>query len=113
MLLEPLKLNKYISFKDVISNRLLSIIQKKKILSSSSLYDDKAKILEMKVSPNSPLTGIPIIELGRYLPKDFLFAAIRNRGRVMIAKGDKVICPGDVVVLITHPRYTNELQKLF
>ena len=82
-------------------------------LSSSSLYENRAKIMELKVSNSSPLAGIPIFELGSYLPNDFLFAAIQNRGRIMIADGNKVLCPGDTVIIVTHPRHYNALQKLF
>jgi len=61
-----------------MANRILSIIQKQKILAVSSLYENKAKVLELKVSHTSSLAGIPIFELGTYLPNDFLIAAIQN-----------------------------------
>ncbi len=111
--LEQTHVNYTISPREAMSNRILSILQKQKILAVASLYENRAKIIELKVSNSSPLAGIPIFELGNYLPNDFLFAAIQNRGRIMIADGNKVLCPGDTVIIVTHPRHYNALQKLF
>lgn len=111
--LDRVHIDHYVSPREAMANRILSIIQKKKILAVSSLYENKAKVLELKISFDSPLAGIPIFELGMYLPNDFLIAAIQNRGRIMIADGNKILCPGDTVIVITHPQHYNALQKLF
>lgn len=112
-ILEQVHLDHYISPREAMTNRILSILQKQKIVAVASLYENRAKIMELKVSHTSPLSGIPIFELGNYLPNDFLFAAIQNRGRIMIADGNKVLCPGDTVIIVTHPRHYNALQRLF
>lgn len=112
-ILEELQIDHYVSPRISITNRILSILQKEKITAVSSIYENQAKIMEIKVSIDSPLAGIPISELGPYLPKDFLFAAIQNRGRIMIANGSRILCPGDTVIVISHPQHSNELQKLF
>lgn len=112
-ILEQVHVDHHVSPREAMANRILSIVQKQKIIAVSSLYENRAKIMELKVSPSSPLAGIPIFELGSYLPNDFLFAAIQNRGRIMIADGNKVLCPGDTVIIVTHPRHYNALQKLF
>lgn len=112
-IIEQAKIDHYVSPREAIANRILSIIQKHKVIAVASLYENQAKIMELKVSYSSPLAGIPIYELGMYLPNDFLFAAIQNRGKIMIADGTKVLCPGDTVVVITHPEHYNSLQKLF
>ena len=112
-ILEQIHLDHYVSPREAMTNRILSILQKQKIVAVSSLYENRAKIMELRVSHNSPLSGIPIFELGNYLPNDFLFAAIQNRGRIMIADGNKVLCPGDTVIIVTHPRHYNALQRLF
>lgn len=112
-ILDQVHIDHYVSPRESMANRILSIIQKHKILSVASLYENKAKVLELKVSQDSPLAGIPIFELGIYLPNDFLIAAIQNRGRIMIADGNKILCPGDTVIVITHPKHYSSLQKLF
>lgn len=112
-ILEQIHLDHHISPREAMTNRILSILQKQKIVAVASLYENRAKIMELKVSTTSPLAGIPIFELGNYLPNDFLFAAIQNRSRIMIADGNKVLCPGDTVIIVTHPRHYNALQRLF
>ncbi len=112
-ILEQVHLDYYISPREAMTNRILSILQKQKIIAVASLYENRAKIMELKVSQSSSLSGIPIFELGNYLPNDFLFAAIQNRGRITIADGNKVLCPGDTVIIVTHPRHYNALQRLF
>ena len=96
-----------------VSNRILSIVQADSVLSVASLYENQAKIMEIKVSSDSQIVGIPISELSSYLPQDFLIALIENRGRIMIAKGNNILAPGDTVILITSPKHVQELEKIF
>jgi len=96
-----------------VSNRIHAILQEESILSVASLYNNQAKILEVKVSESSELVGIPIAELSGYLPDDFLIALIENRGRIMIARGSNILAPGDTVIILTHPKHIPELQKIF
>lgn len=102
-----------VSEKINIANKILSIIHSKTIISIASLCNDQAKVLEIKVSPKSQLVGIPLAKLSSSLPTDMLIAAIENRGRVMIGKGNRVISPHDTIILITSPANLNKLQDLF
>ncbi len=94
-------------------NRILSIALSTTLTSLVSLYEDRAEILEITVSSESPVIGIPISELGGHLPEDFLIAVIQNRGRVMIANGNRIISPGDTVIVISDPKHRHELKKIF
>jgi len=78
-----------------------------------SFYENQAEAVEINVSMDSNLVGIPLSDLGPLLPKDFLIAMIQNRGRTMIARGDRIISPGDTVVVITSPKHIHELEKTF
>ncbi|SCA62876.1 Uncharacterized protein SCG7109_AE_00330 [Chlamydiales bacterium SCGC AG-110-M15] len=94
-------------------NRILSIAQKKTVTSIVSMYEDRAEVMELRISANSIIAGIPISELGPQLPKDFLIAVIQNRGRIMVANGNRILTPGDTVIAITHPRHLKDLESLF
>lgn len=96
-----------------ISNRIHALIQAKPLFSISSLYEDQAKIMEIKVSSDSQIVGIPLVDLRSQLPKDFLFALIENRGRVTIPKGSHILAPGDSVIALCHPKHLPELEKIF
>ncbi|MCB1180493.1 MAG: Trk system potassium transporter TrkA [Chlamydiia bacterium] len=95
------------------TNRILSISREKTIASMVSMYNSQAEIMEVKVSMDSKIAGIPIHELGPQLPLDFLIVVIQSRGRVFIADGTRVLTPGDTVIVISHPKHINEIKKLF
>lgn len=95
------------------ANHILSQILWGKVTSLISLYENQAEIMEINVSMDSKIVGIPLSELGPFLPKDFLIAMIQNRGRIMIAHGTRIISPGDTVIVITSPKHVSELEKIF
>lgn len=102
-----------LSGKTHMTNQILSIIHGKNIVSISSIFDDHARVIELKVSENSRLIGVPIKELSAYLPSDLLICVIESKGQVMIGKGDRILSPNDTVILITSPRHIHELEHLF
>lgn len=95
------------------ANHILSQILSGKVTTLISLYENQAEVMEINVSLNSKLAGIPLSELGPLLPKDLLIAMIQNRGRIMIAHGNRIISPGDTVIVITSPRHVHDLEKIF
>lgn len=95
------------------ANRLLSVVLSERVTTCVSLYENRAEVAEIQVSLHSKIVGIPINELGPLLPKDFIIAVIQNRGRILIAKGNRILSPGDSVIVVSHPRHMNELQKVF
>jgi len=95
------------------ANRILSIAREQTIASMVSMYNNQAEIMEVKVSANSKIVGIPIRQLGPELPNDFLIVMIQSRGRIFIADGSRILSPGDTVVVISSPRHVNEIKKLF
>lgn len=112
-ILRKLDITAYVSEKVKIANRILSIVHSETIISITSLCDNKAKVSEIKVSSQSELIGIPLSDLGAKLPKDLLIAVIESHGKVMIGKGNRILCPGDTVIVISHPKQINEMQYLF
>ncbi len=95
------------------ANRILALALSGTVSSVTSLYENEAEMMEINVSMKSKAAGIPISELGILLPKDFLIAVIQNRGRVMVANGNRIISPGDSVIALCHPRHLYELEKIF
>lgn len=83
------------------------------ITSLVSLYDNLAEIVEVNISMNSKIVGIPLSELGPLLPRDLLIAIIQNRGRIMIANGGRIISPADSVILIASPARVSQLSTIF
>lgn len=96
-----------------IGDEIISRVLSDSLTAMTSLYENQAEVLEITVSDNAKVTGIPISDLGELLPDDFLIAVIQNRGRVMIAVGSRIISPGDTVIAITHPRHIETLKTIF
>lgn len=97
----------------VTANHILSQLLSGTLTSLISLYDNRAEVMEINVSMNATVAGIPLSELGSLLPVDFLIAMIQNRGRIMVAHGNRVISPGDTVIVMTSPKHISELKELF
>lgn len=94
-----------------VANRILSILDEESTISIASLSSDAAKIVELKVSPSSKLVGIPLSHLN--LPKGLLIAVIQSQGKVTVGKGNRILCPDDIVIAICHPGQVPKLQLLF
>lgn len=112
-LANQLGINHALSPRISTADHILSHILGGTVTSLVSFYDNQAEILEINVSMDSKLVGIPLSELGSLLPQDFLIAMIQNRGRVMVAHGNRIISPGDTVIVITSPKHIPELEKIF
>ena len=95
------------------SNRILSRVFTGSVNTLVSLYDNQAEVIEMTISMNSKVVGIPLSDLGPLMPKNFLIATIQNRGRIFVANGQRILSPGDTVIFITSPEHVQELEKIF
>lgn len=96
-----------------ITNRILSIIHAKKIISIASLVGSSAKVFEVKISPESKLLNIPFSELNGKLPPEMLIAAIEKQGKIIVGKGSTVLSPHDTMIVISKPEHLKELERLF
>ena len=94
-------------------NKIFTIARSESVASMVSLYEDSAEIIEIKISSKSQIVGVPISDLAVNLPKDFLFGVIQNRGRILTATGNKILSPGDTVIVISNPKHIEGLQKIF
>ncbi|OGN60143.1 MAG: hypothetical protein A3F40_00230 [Chlamydiae bacterium RIFCSPHIGHO2_12_FULL_27_8] len=96
-----------------IANRILSILHEDTLISIATLVENKAKVMELSVSEDSKIVGIPLSDLSNKLPKNLLITAIENRGRIMIGKGNRILSPGDTVIVITSPEIALKLTEIF
>jgi trk system potassium uptake protein len=111
-LLNRLNIRHALSPKACAANRILTIAKSETISSVVSLYEDEAEVMEVKISASSPITGIAIVDLAADLPRDLLFCLIESRGRLMVANGQRILAPGDTVIVIAPARLAPLLQRL-
>lgn len=108
-----LGINHAVSPRISAADHILSQILSETVTSLVTFYDNQAEIMEINVSPDSKVVGIPLSQLGPLLPPDLLIAMIQNRGRIMMAHGNRIISPGDTVIVITSPKHIAELETIF
>lgn len=112
-LLKNLNIGHAVSPPIAAANRILSQVLTKAVNTLVSLYDNQVEVIEMIISVNSKVVGIPLADLGPLLPKNFLIAIIQNRGRIIVASGQRILSPGDTVIIITAPEHVKELGRIF
>ena len=112
-LLQQLGIAHTLSERESIARRIRSILQGASIVSIASLYENRAKIMEVKISPDSGIVGSPLSDLSSALPQDFLIAMIENRSGVTVPKGSSVLTPGDTAIVLCSPEAIPEVEKIF
>ncbi len=112
-LAEKLGIYHAISPRIAATDRILTLAKREKLTSMLSLYDQRAEIIEVKVSQNSPLVGIPLSLLGPRLPPEILIAAIYSKGKLFIAGGNHILSPKDEALVICHPLHRKFLEEYF
>lgn len=112
-LLEKLNIGHVVSPIVSAASRILSRVITGQVNTLVSLYDNRAEVIEMTITMNSKAAGIPLADLSPILPHKFLIGIIQNRGRIVVATGQRILSPGDTVIVITAPEHVQDLEKIF
>ena len=67
-------------------------------------------IHEITVMPGAPCLGQPIRQVG--WPNDSVIASFRRRGRTLVAHGDTILQPGDVLLIVAEGAGAEEARRL-
>jgi trk system potassium uptake protein TrkA len=111
-LMERLGISYPLSERASISRRVHAILHADAVISVSSLYNNQAKIMEVKISPQSEIVGAPISAVSASFPADFLIALVENRNGVTIPKGSNVLTPGDTAIVICSPESVAAVERI-
>lgn len=63
------------------------------------IFDARAEAIEFKIEKDSPVIGIPLMELA--LKDELLVACINRNAKIMIPRGSDMIMAGDTVIIVT------------
>lgn len=97
---------------DYIASQIVKLAGGTKISSVASVYSHRAEVVELRISPQSRLTGIPLHRLANQLPDEFLIGVVQHRGQTILAHGGTVLCPGDIVIAVCSPQHLEWIQKM-
>ena len=111
-LLEQSNISYALSEKESISRRIQGILHNDTFISLASLYDNQAKIVEVKISKDSQLVKKPLASLSAKLPKNFLIAMVENPKGVTIPKGENQLQAGDTAIVICGPESVDDVEKM-
>jgi len=81
-----------------------------RIEKSLSLEEDRAEVLEIEVSPHSPLIGVKLA--AAQVPAGVLIGAIVRGERVIIPRGTDALQPGDHAIVFSTKEAARQIEKL-
>ena len=70
----------------------------------------QAEALEFRIKENSPVSGIPLVELP--LKPNTLIACINRIGKIILPRGRDVIMSGDTVIVVTTNHGFNDIKDI-
>lgn len=111
-LMQRLGISYTLSERASIAKRIHAVLHANAVISVSSLYNNQAKIMEVKISPKSEMVGAQISDLSASFPEDFLIALIENRSGITIPKGSNVLTPGDTAIVICSPESVTAVERI-
>lgn len=111
-LLEKLGITYALSERASIASKIHAILHEASFISTSSLYGDRAKVMEIRISADSEIVGTPLGNISAAFPQKSLIALIENREGIMVAKNDSVLMPGDTAIVICCPETALEMEKI-
>ncbi len=74
------------------------------------ILDDKAEALEFSIKENSPVIGISLVEMP--IKSNVLIACINRGGKIIIPRGQDMICAGDTVIVVTTRKGLKEISDI-
>ncbi|MEO5330390.1 MAG: Trk system potassium transporter TrkA [Magnetococcus sp. YQC-5] len=89
--------------------KILRFLSKGKVLDTATMLDGKLDALLMEIQENSRIVGKPLKNLG--LPKTLIVAAVFKQNQLLIPKGDMILYPGDLALIITFPGHFQHVDE--
>lgn len=99
--------------KILAGNEILKFIRQSELMSVVHLYGFDAEVVELVVSPKSPITKKPLSKLDPYFQEKMILGGVFRNGKWNIAVGDTHIRENERVIAICSSRHLNEVRKLF
>lgn len=90
---------------EIITNQILKFVRGQSIEALHRIVDNEGEIIELIVSPDDAIIGIPLNKL--HLVPDLLIATIVRKNTVVIPTGNDSIQAGDRVLIITKNHITS------
>ena len=100
-----------VSPRAIASDHILRYCRRGDVKSLTRLRSGQAEVLEVTVQDGCRAAGTPLRELR--LPRGGLIGAIVHEDRVVIPRGDDVIHPGDLVIVLANAAARATVERMF
>lgn len=80
-------------------------------LEVNSFAHGQAELIKFKISENSPLDKLSVMDLGRKIDTNILIGAVERNGEVYIPAGDFILSAGDTISFVSTHRKAKEFFK--
>lgn len=101
----------YVCANDAVAARVLEIVRKGHIRTIFSFYEDSVEIVELRISPHSPVQSKSLLEIE--LPRQVLVAFVQKETGFIVPSGNTILNSGDMIGLITPKDRILELEQVF
>lgn len=101
----------YVCANDSVAARILEIVRKGHIRTIYSFYEDSVEIVELQISPYSPVQSKSLLEIE--LPRQVLVAFVQKNSEFIVPTGSTILNSGDMIGLITPKDRIRELEQVF
>lgn len=102
-----------ISPRIVMANRVMTMVKRGRIRSVTLLEEGALEINEYQALSQSKVVGQPLKDIPALKGGVLVGAIHQSDGQVVIPRGDHVIKPGDIVILVATPAAAEKLDDLF
>jgi trk system potassium uptake protein TrkA len=93
------------------ANKIIRFVLHGGVISASLIEGQQLEAIEFVTSAQASIANQNIIDVG--LPKEAKVAAIVHNETIFIPPEDKIIKPGDHVIIVTPPESVQAIEKLF
>ncbi|MFC7114191.1 Trk system potassium transporter TrkA [Natronoarchaeum sp. GCM10025703] len=110
-LFETVGIDVAISPREEIAEEIVRFTRDEQMEKIAMLEHDRAEVLELEISQESPIVGQRIVDATDLLPDCVVIGAISRQGTLVIPRGDTVIEAGDHVVLFTETEMIDDITS--
>lgn len=113
---ESLDLGSIIYPKNITAQYILQYVRAKQNSIGSNvetlykIVDGKAEALEFCIQAGAPVIGVPLEKLN--LRPNILICSINRNGKVIIPRGQDIICQGDTVIIVTTNKGLKDIKDI-
>jgi trk system potassium uptake protein TrkA len=110
---EKLGIDLMINPEDAVADELANLAGREGTFDVAEFADGEIQFLGYRITPESPLSGLTLRELGEIRGMyRFVVAAVSRRGETIIPRGDDVIQAGDSIFIFAHKKDLPSIQYL-